>query len=221
MATEEELKGIAAQLRCPDGHHGVQVGDNMNETNMQMTVQTIAALKLQDADRVLELGYGNAGHVADLFGSAINMTYTGADISETMQSEACRMNKELTDRHPESICFDCYDGENLPYSNAAFNKIFTVNTLYFWSDPSAMLQEMARVAEPGALLAITFASKTFMRTLPFTQYGFTLYEPGDLTSFIENSPWEMLEIIQKQEHVRSKVGDMVERIYYVLVLQRS
>ena len=218
MATEEELQGIAAQLRCPDGQHGVQIGDNMNETNIDMTLQTLAALQLADGDHVLELGYGNGGHLTHLVNAANEVSYVGVDISQTMQAEANRINVELMTQH--AICFDCYDGKVLAYEDQSFHKIFTVNTLYFWADPAGMLRELARVARPDALLAITFASKTFMRTLPFTQYGFTLYEPEDLEAVLSNTSWHLEETQTRVEQVRSKVGDLVERVYYIALLKR-
>lgn len=218
MATEEELQGIAAQLRCPDGQHGVQIGDNMNETNIDMTLQTLAALQLADGDQVLELGYGNGGHLTQLIDCAKDLNYVGVDISQTMQTEAQQLNAALMTQH--AICFDCYDGSVLPYSDQFFNKIFTVNTVYFWADPAAMLRELARVAKPDAVLAITFASKAFMQTLPFTQYGFTLYEPADLEDLLRDSAWAMADLQKRTEQVRSKVGDLVERIYYIALLRQ-
>ncbi|MCL7988196.1 class I SAM-dependent methyltransferase [Sphingobacterium sp. lm-10] len=217
MATEEELQGIAAQLRCPDGRHGVQIGDNMNETNRNMTLQTLEALHLADGDQVLELGYGNGGHLENLLQAASGLSYVGVDISQTMQAEAKRINAELIKQHP--VCFDCYDGQALPYADQSFHKIFTVNTLYFWADPTAMLLELARVAQQEAVLAITFASKTFMKTLPFTQYGFTLYEPSDLEAVLSHTPWRLVEMQTRAEQVRSKVGDLVDRVYYIALLQ--
>ncbi len=217
MATENELQAIAAQLRCPEGQHGVQIGENMNDTNSNMTLQTLEALRLADAEHVLELGYGNGGHLVKLIGAANDLQYVGVDISSTMQSEAQQLNATLMTQH--AICFDCYDGSSLPYADHFFNKIFTVNTLYFWADPLAMLQELARVAKIDAVLAITFASKAFMQTLPFTQYGFTLYEPENLQDIVKDSSWKIADLYSRTEQVRSKVGDLVERIYYIALLQ--
>ena len=47
---------------------------------------------------------------------------------------------------PESR-FDVADGRALPYGDASFDKAFTVNTVYFWSDPTRGCSEILRVLQ--------------------------------------------------------------------------
>lgn len=219
MTTEEELKKIAAQLRCPEGEYGVMMGENMNDTNIGMTRSSLGSLEVKNQSRILEIGYGNAGHIAELMSIAQHLSYTGIDISDTMRREASQINAALM--LEEDISFDVYDGESLPYLDYTFDRIFTVNTIYFWEKPVQVFREINRVLTDGGLFALTFADKAFMKTLPFTKYGFTLYSSTDIPPLATNSGLQLLRTDVKAEHVRSKAGDFVERKYYVMLFRKS
>lgn len=215
----EELKNLAAQLRCPDGEHGVMVGNSMNETNIGMTVTSIDVLALRDGDRVLEIGYGNGGHVSDLMQRAKDLHYWGIDISKTMHEEAMRINEKIV--QGDQVQFDLYDGLTLPYHDQFFDKIFTVNTVYFWEYPHETFSEIARVLKPKGFFALTFADKSFMQTLSFTQYGFSLYEREELSDLGNKVGLQVIDIIEKSDQIQSKAGDLVDRKYYVMVFGKG
>ncbi len=58
-----------------------------------------------------------------------NIHFTGLETSTLMYEEACRINHQLTGNN--QIDFKLYDGMNIPFPDNSFNKVFTVNTLYF------------------------------------------------------------------------------------------
>jgi ubiquinone/menaquinone biosynthesis C-methylase UbiE len=169
--TTEELKQLAGQLSRPEGEYGISVSEMMNETNSTMTRHAITRLELSAQDHILELGHGNAGHIPYIMEQATGIIYTGLEISELMHSEAQRINKETL----HATSFTLYDGQKFPFADSLFDKAFTVNTIYFWPDPLLTLTELYRVLKPGATLCITYGEEAFMKQLPFTQFGFTLY----------------------------------------------
>ncbi|RYD81064.1 MAG: methyltransferase domain-containing protein, partial [Sphingobacteriales bacterium] len=64
----------------------------------------------------------------------------------------------------------------LPFKDQYFNKAFTVNTVYFWENPMAEMQEIYRLIKPGGAFILAFRPKHTMQNYPFTVYGFRMYE---------------------------------------------
>ena len=212
--SEEDLKNIAKQLSCPEGEHGIKTGEMMHASNIGMTTSAIEALDLKSDENILEIGHGNGGHIAQLLSKAENLKYYGADTSETMIAEAKEINQDFVDKG--TVHFELTDGATLPFKNNQFDKIFTVNTLYFWSNPSEYLNEIKRVLKPNGILALCFADKTFMQNLPFISYGFTLYEVEKIKELLESAGFKIKNTLKKTEQVKSKTGEQVEREYYVV-----
>tara|TARA_B110000046_G_scaffold173759_1_gene196728 strand:+ start:76271 stop:76942 length:672 start_codon:yes stop_codon:yes gene_type:complete len=216
--TNEQLLELETQLSCPSGENGLAVGKQMDESNRSMTDSAIAALQLKANQQVLEIGHGLGGHIQHLFKTHENIRYFGVEISSTMQFEASNLHKTLVQENVAQ--FDCYDGITLPYPANSFNRIFTVNTLYFWKNPIAFLEEIKRVLAPNGSIVICFATKDFMEKLPFVNERFKLYNTNDVLKLIESSGNTHLAIeIEKQvEKVKNKSGDWVEREYVNLKL---
>lgn len=213
--SEEDLKNIAKQLACPEGEHGIKTGEMMHANNIGMTTAAIDSLGLQNNETVLEIGHGNGGHIAQLLSKAENLHYFGADISATIIAEAEKINQDFITKG--KVHFQLTDGITLPFDDGLFDKIFTVNTIYFWTNPSEYLKEIKRILKPKGTLTICFADKTFMQTLPFTPYGFTLYEVETIKELLEKAGLTIKNTLKKLEQVQSKTGEQVERAYYVLV----
>lgn len=213
--SETDLKNIAKQLSCPEGEHGVKTGEMMHTSNIGMTSSAINALDLQNNDTVLEIGHGNGGHIAQLLSQAENIHYFGADISATIIAEAEKINRDLI--AGEKVHFKLTDGIILPFNENRFDKIFTVNTIYFWQNQREYLTEIKRTLKLNGTVVICFADKTFMQTLPFTPYGFKLYEVEGVKGLLENVGFTVVNILSKTEQIKSKTGEQVERKYHVVV----
>ena len=212
--SEEDLKNIAKQLGCPEGEHGIKTGEMMHANNIGMTTSAIEALNLQNNEAVLEIGHGNGGHIAQLLSKAENLHYFGADISATIIAEAEKINQDFLTKG--KVHFQLTNGITLPFEDGLFDKIFTVNTIYFWTNPSKYLNEIKRTLKPNGTFAICFADKTFMKNLPFTPYGFTLYEVKTVKELLEKTGFAIKNTLKKIEQVQSKTGEQVEREYYVV-----
>lgn len=215
MMNEDELKALASQLSRPEGEFGVQVASNMNESNIGMTIHAMERLVLSPGARILEIGHGNCGHLGRLLSLDKDLKYTGLEISGQMQQEAMRINNSLLSA---DIRFLLYDGEKLPFADHSFDAAFSVNTLYFWKEPAAFLDEVCRVLKDRGMLNLSFAGKAFMSTLPFTKYGFTLYSPEDFIRLAETSAFSSYNYEEAEERIKSKTGETVDRKFYTFSL---
>ena len=215
---QEELQAIASQLKHPTGEKGIEMGNMMNETNINMTRHSIQNLQIEAGNKILELGHGNAGHVEFIFEQAENIKYYGLEMSELMFQEARQINRNYVSQ--KQAFFAIYDGNTIPFDDHSFHKIFTVNTIYFWQEPEKLLSEIYRVLQPKGILCITFAEESFMKQLPFTQFEFELYSTEKVEKLIEKSSFKIINKETLKEKVKSKTGELVDRSFTTLVLEK-
>ena len=214
---KDQLKILAQNLANPQGEIGIEIGEMMNATNIGMTLETIHALLIEDNEHILEIGHGNAGHLKKILKIAKDLKYTGIDISETMHNEAKKLNSEFKDQ----VDFVLYEGEKIPFEDEVFDKIFTVNTVYFWEKPVEYLNEIYRVLKDNGTFVLTFGQRDFMDTLPFTSYNFRLYNNDEMEELISKSYFKRMKISEKEEEIKSKTGnELIKRIYTVLTIKK-
>ncbi|REA59760.1 class I SAM-dependent methyltransferase [Dyadobacter luteus] len=217
--TENDLKEIASQLGNPNGQGGVKTGEMMNLSNNGMIATTIALLDIQDGQRILEIGPGNGKHVSTIFNSCEQLTYTGLDISETMVNEATQFNSSRV--MEGKVTFVLSNGRLIPFMANSFDRIFTVNTIYFWNDPAGYAAEIYRVMKPGALFNLALADKSFMEKLPFTRYGFRLYGKPDVVTLLKNAGFEIEDVIEQLDITIGNMGQPVERDIIILKCRKN
>lgn len=214
---KENSKILAQHLAHPEGEKGIEIGEMMNATNIGMTLESIHALVIEDHEHILEIGHGNAGHVKHILSKAQSIRYTGIDISETMHHEAIRLNKAFGNQ----VEFLLYDGQTLPFGDKMFDKIFTVNTVYFWQQPVQYLNEIYRVLKDNGAFVLTFGQRDFMEKLPFTEFGFKLYNTDEMEETVSQSHFKRMQISERQEDVKSKTGnETITRNYTILTIKK-
>ncbi|WP_294247851.1 class I SAM-dependent methyltransferase [uncultured Chryseobacterium sp.] len=214
---QEKLKILAQNLAHPEGEKGIEIGEMMNATNIGMTLESIKVLLIEDNEHILEIGHGNAGHVKSILNRAQNIKYTGIDISATMHNEAKRLNEAFRDQAD----FVLYDGEKLPFEDKTFDKIVTVNTVYFWKQPVDYLNEIYRVLKKTGTFVLTFGQRDFMEKLPFTQFDFTLYNTDEMEETVSGSYFSRMTVSEREEEVKSKTGEeTITRNYTILTIKK-
>ncbi|OCA78687.1 methyltransferase type 11 [Chryseobacterium contaminans] len=214
---KEELKILAQHLANPQGEKGIEIGEMMNATNIGMTLESIRTLLIEDDENILEIGHGNADHVKNIFSLAKGLKYTGIDISETMNHEAKRLNEKFQDQAE----FVLYEGTKLPFEDGSFDKIFTVNTVYFWENPVEFLNEICRVLKDNGTFVLTFGQRDFMEKLPFTAYDFKLYSNDEMEELVSKSHFKRMKTSEREEEIKSKTGnETIQRIYTILTIKK-
>ncbi|MEM6801005.1 MAG: class I SAM-dependent methyltransferase [Bacteroidota bacterium] len=209
---------IAKQLRCPAQAEGLEIGERMNQSNERLIKRTVEAAKLNAEDKVLEIGHGNGKHISDLFAIETSITYTGLDISSLMHEQAKEHNEILIKKGLAS--FHLYDGACLPFPDNTFNKIFSVNTLYFVDNPLAYIEELERVSQEKSLMVFGLVDKSFMKDKPFQENGFRLYGEKELRDLFKNSPFKVLSIQKGSDQIHTNTGEFLDRAYIVLSVQK-
>ncbi|UII21713.1 class I SAM-dependent methyltransferase [Fulvivirga ligni] len=195
--SKSELQELEKQLSCPSGDMGLEVGRRMHDSNINMTLNTLSEMQLAAGMKILEIGHGNSQHAHMALKEASNLHYCGLEISVTMHNEAIKINKELIGKGKAS--FHLYQGDKIPFKTNSFDRVFTVNTIYFWRNPTALLQEIERVLKPGGQCLITYAQKDFMKKLPFVGHQFWLYDNEEVRKLVEGTDMNISKIINITE----------------------
>lgn len=190
-------KVIARNLKQPTGLFGKLVGMFMDNRNDFMNRFTIQLLDPQKDDHILEIGFGNGKYIKEIANIADHGFVAGIDFSEIMVKEAQRRNKTLINRGIVDIKLGAVN--KIEYDTHTFDKVFTVNTIYFWPNPETDLQEIYRVLKPNGILMISFRSEEAMEKLKFTNYDFKLYKPEEVVQLLSDAGFYKINLESSQD----------------------
>lgn len=206
-------KVIAAQLRKPTGEFATKVAETMNEGNRQINLDAIDALNLSVGDQILEIGMGNGFFVKEILSRSNELKYTGCDFSKEMVEQSTQMNAELVD--DGQVSFYLNNGIKLPFEKESYDKVLTINTLYFWADQALILSEIWNVLKPKGQLTIAIRPKSVMKKYPFTEHGFNMFDKEEVIYLLEQYNFKVTEVFENEEPeqdfggVKMKVANLV------------
>jgi arsenite methyltransferase len=177
---------IARQLAHPSGPIGRVIGQLMNWHNARMNSFAAARLAPAFTDRLLEIGFGGGVLMRPLVASGAFVA--GIDRSRAMVEQAKRRFRKavLQDR----AVFLEGDVETLPFADASFDKIATVNTIYFWTSLDAGFREIHRVLAPGGRLIVGFLPKERMDRMRMPPDIFTTRAPADVVAALATAGFQ-------------------------------
>jgi SAM-dependent methyltransferase len=210
---------IALQLSHPQGEHGKKVSDMMRHTNANMIRTTIGSLGLENGMHLLEIGPADAPLLPEILSYAEDLHYTGLEISEMMHQDCLKHYEGLI--NSGKVHFQLYDGESIPQQHGHFDRIFTVNTIYFYKDPETFTGKLANLLKPGGTLHVTFAFKSFMSHLPFVNHLFTLYEPEEVMDLLGRAGLSDVRLSPHTEIVEGRHGETVVREFGIVIGKRT
>jgi ubiquinone/menaquinone biosynthesis C-methylase UbiE len=143
---------IVSQFGNPRGLIGRLVGMLMAYENRERNAWAVSLLNVQEADRVLEIGFGPGWAIERLAAVATGGFVAGLDHSETMVQLATKRNSAAV--RQGRVELKQGSALALPYAGEAFTKALAVNSLHHWPDPLAGLHQAWRVLMPGGVVVI-------------------------------------------------------------------
>jgi len=178
---------IAKQLSNPSGIGGKLVFSVMNRQNRQLYEDVIRLLSPAESDNILDIGCGN-GNVLNIVASRFDCTLAGIDFSRSAIKSALSRNRKFVNSGRMNLA--CQDMSRLPFPDSSFNKVYSINTVYFWDNLADTLIEIRRVLKPNGLFLNTLFTNETLDKIPFTQIGYTRYTPEGLIGAGKNTGFD-------------------------------
>jgi ubiquinone/menaquinone biosynthesis C-methylase UbiE len=178
-------KILGRQLARPSGLIGIVVGKIMHAGNADMYAAALPMLDVRHGDVLLEIGFGNGDHIRQLVPDLLPGHYFGTEASATMLAQAQRASRSI---RPEGhVSLRLVEGDRLPFEPDSFDRVLTVNTIYFWKRPEDMTKEIFRVLKPGGRVVVTCNSKAFLHDKSYARETFTPVEEDEVTAWMAKS----------------------------------
>jgi SAM-dependent methyltransferase len=153
-------------------------------------------LDLQREDRILEIGFGTGKLIKEMADITTEGVVEGIDFSQTMLKQACKVNKQ----HIVKGKVRLKNGEcrTLPFDSETFDKLCSINTLYFWKEPNKYFSEMFRVINHGGKIVIGFRDNEQMNNLNLSEDVFSTYSQDDVVNLLMDAGFSSVHIREKQ-----------------------
>ena len=189
---------LRSQFGKPSGLFGTLfMGPILNLSNTRLVNAAVELLNPRPKDAILDIGFGGGLSLVALAAAAPQAKIVGVDYSREMVEAAARLvrDKGLGAR----VSAKWGDVAQLPFRAATFDRVLTVNSLYYWPHLSASLREVARVMKPGASLAAGFRSAASLGPLTRGWEGFWLYEPQQFARIMRRAGFEILRVEHRDQ----------------------
>jgi SAM-dependent methyltransferase len=153
---QKAIGALVGQFHQPHGWGGRAAGWVMAKrgSNRERNLWTVGLLAVEPDDRVLEIGFGPGIAIEAIARRATNGQVIGIDHSEVMLRQARKRNADSV--RAGRVDLRLGSAETLPTFDAPFDKILAVNSLMFWDDPVARLEELRGLLRPGGRIAIAY-----------------------------------------------------------------
>lgn len=148
---------IVSRFERPTGLIGSLLARNMARLGAMSNALALDELDVQATDHVLELGFGPGLGLSMAARRAHRGQVVGVDVTPDMMRMAGKRNQRFIEQG--RVVLVCAPMERLPYPAHRFDKIFTVNTIYFLPDPVACLTEARRTLKDGGAIAVSFRAR--------------------------------------------------------------
>lgn len=132
----------------------------LNIVNRPINRWAISSLELMGSEYVLDVGFGG-GVGLDLTRPLLpSGQLVGVDVSDEMVERVAR-RLEL-DAAGDNVRVLRADVSALPFADASFDRVYSVNSVFFWPDPVAGIAEIHRVLRPEGLVVVAGPNSAFL-----------------------------------------------------------
>ena len=176
---------FSRQARKPAGLFGrIFMSRVFEKGNADLNTLIYETLSITENDRALEIGSGTGVLIKEIADHLSNGLIEGIDFSKPMVAIAQKKNRKHIKKGRVKIHLGDFD--EVPFDTESFDKIFSVNTIYFWKNPNMTISKIYGILKPGGKLVIGFHDKSEMENMPLSKDVFTYYSAHELKDLLLN-----------------------------------
>ena len=174
------------QARKPTGLFGRLVMSVIFDVgNARLNRFVNEVMSVQEDDRILEIGFGTGKLIDEMAKQIDHGHIEGVDFSETMVSIAQKRNKKHIARGKVKIVRGNFD--EMSFNKEGFNKICSVNTIYFWPEPEYTAKKIANILKTGGKFVAAFEDMAQLEQRRLNHEVFRLYSKDDVRKLLINA----------------------------------
>jgi len=143
-----------------DGDHGDFAGAQARLDQVMIDLADV-----RDRQSVLDIGCGFGGTIARINDRRHGMRLAGVNV-DARQIDICR---GIIPRAHNSLSWHLADATELPFGDAAFDRVFCIEAMFHFSSRRKLFAEAARVLKPGGVMVgtdILFSPAAKSATVP-------------------------------------------------------
>ena len=167
----------------------------MNCLNWKLYKAVLENLNICSTDIILDIGFGNGYLVRKLSDKNIQKI-CGIEISPDMLKVTCRKSEKKIEQGKVELLLA--NVQDLPFENDVIDKVYTINTVYFWKDIHRGFAEIKRVLKPDGVFLNVIYLKKWLDKLPVTKYEFSKYTAEQIDKITTESGLKTERIFEIQ-----------------------
>ena len=189
---------FSLQARKPSGIIGRFLMTKIfNDGNAELNSFVKDILSLQKENKVLEIGFGPGKLINEMAALTTDGVVTGIDFSQIMLKKASKLNKQYISKG--KVILRKGECSSLPFDSESFDKLCSINTLYFWKEPDKNFSEMFRVIKSGGKIVIGFRDDKQMNNLNLSTDVFSYYSQEDVVNMLAEAGFANAHIKTKKD----------------------
>lgn len=195
-------KFLARQLSKPSKVIGPLILAQLwNHRNKALNDAALRFLGIEPGDDALEVGFGGGYLLGEVLTRVTHGLVAGIDVSAAM-TDYCqsRFRRQLL---AGKLDLKCASVSSIPYGDERFNKVYSVNSLFYWPDVGQGLKECWRVLRAGGIFVLIFTSRASLKNKPFAKHGLTLLDGEDIARIMKDVGFEITRVSEASDAHRS------------------
>jgi SAM-dependent methyltransferase len=183
-------RAINRQAASPSGLLGRLLGAIWRREHARLNAEVLDRLGVLPGHRVLEVGSGPGDALHEAARRARGGKVVGIDVSDLMVRIARDRNRRAVDQGEVEVRLG--DGASFGLDGQAFDRIFSVHSIYFWRDPEGMLAQLATALLPEGKLVLAFRPEGDDIPARFRDPTYRFPRPGEVDAALRRAGLELV-----------------------------